>query len=198
MHGRWEPASLAIQAKTTPSQTTLRRSRERALMTINAFRIIAIVSLLTRGLARHNPQTLQFGGRECVVMVVGTLVGLAGIVVAAADANVVLIASLQLLKALDFVSVVLHGCVEAVALLVTLNRSSRHARRRDEPVLNWTVSRGDFRPCSAILGVIHRRLGTMVGTTSHRIVIEACDTAERAGKRRRLGSWSEYAAGGVE
>jgi hypothetical protein len=67
------------------------------------------MALLARCLARNNPQRLQLGGRELVVVVVRALVGLTGIVVAASNADVVLVASFELLKTLDFVAAVLHG-----------------------------------------------------------------------------------------
>ena len=77
------------------------------------------------------------------MVAVRTFVGLTGVVVAAAYADVMLIASFHFLDALNFLAGVFHGCVDALALLVALDggilkfarRRAHHVRWREMSVL---------------------------------------------------------------
>ena len=149
MHTTWKPAHISIQTPNT-SHTSLGRQRERAMMTINATRIIAIMTLLARRLARNDAKPFQLSRVEAEVMVVRTFVGLASIVVAASDPNVVLVAGLQLLDALDFFAVIFEIGVEALPFLVALDCDN----------FFWLGDR------THVIG--HRKMGTLVGDGSPR------------------------------
>lgn len=120
-------------------------------MTIDALGILAFMALLARSLARHNPQRRQLGGREIEVVMMWTLVGLTGIEVAAPHANVVLVAGLHLLDAQNFVAIVLHRRVHALALLVTVNASQSTASWGYDHILELAMSilPCDGGPCPA-------------------------------------------------
>ena len=119
-------------------------------MTINAAWIVAIMTLLARRLARNDAKPFQLSRVEAEVMVVRPFVGLASIVVAASDADVVLIAGLQLLDALDFFAVVFEIGVEALTFLVALDCDDFFW------LGNWTNVVG------------HRKMGILVGDRSPR------------------------------
>ena len=114
MHARRKATSTSIQAP-NPTQAPLARHRKRATMAVNALDIVAIVSLLTGSLAGDDPEDLEIGFAELMVVRMRTLVCLAGVVVAAAVADVVLVAGLELLDALYFVAVVLEDVVYALS-----------------------------------------------------------------------------------
>ena len=91
-------------------------------MAIDAKAVVALVALLTRRLVRDNPQVLEIRRAEGEIMGVWALVRLAGVVVAAAVwIEVVLIARLELLEALDFSAVVFEDLVDTLAVLVALD-----------------------------------------------------------------------------
>lgn len=94
-------------------------------MAVDALDIVAEMALLARRLARNDPQHLQISLGKFVVVGVRALVRLAGVQVAAARADVVLVARLQLLDALDFVAVILEDVVQTLAEFVALDRIRR-------------------------------------------------------------------------
>ncbi len=91
-------------------------------MAIDAVLIVALVTSLARRLLRDNTKCLQLLAGEVVVVVVWALIWTTCIVVAAAHADVVLIAAFHLLHALDFVAVVVARDIDALAGAVALDR----------------------------------------------------------------------------
>ena len=124
MHTTRKPTRIPIQAP-NPAHTPLRRERKRAAVAINALRVLAAMALLARRLARNHTQDLEVRLAEFVVVRVRALVRLPGIEVAAPDADVMLVAGLELLDALDFIAVVVEDVVEALAVFVALDRGRR-------------------------------------------------------------------------
>ena len=91
MHALRKAASIAIQAPST-SQTAFSRIRERAAVPVNALSIIAVVATLAGRLSCDNAEGLQLGSGEAVVVAVWAFVLSACEVVAAADADIMLVA----------------------------------------------------------------------------------------------------------
>ena len=108
-------------------------------MTIDALALVTLVAFLARSLTRHNSQRLELDGRESEVVMVRALVGLTGIEVTASIADVVLVAGLHLLDALNFATIVLHGHVHALALLVAVHTKQSTAGGCDNHIFDGAV-----------------------------------------------------------
>lgn len=131
VHAPWKPARLAIQASDVP-HTALSCDRERAPVTVNALHICALVPFLAGRLTRNDAQPLQFLLAELEAVVVRALVLFARVVVAAAHADVVLIACFELFQAIDLVTVVVEDLVKALSSAIAANLRRAHGSRASE------------------------------------------------------------------
>lgn len=84
-------------------------------MPIYTLDVLAAMPALTRRLPCDDFEVFELGGREFIPVVVRAFVRAVGVVVAAADADEVLVAGFELLEALDFGAVVVERFVEALA-----------------------------------------------------------------------------------
>jgi len=114
MHLPREPTLVAHEAPET-THTTLSRRRVRAAMAVNADEVVAGRTVVTSRLARDRLEDLELGlGGRVIVEVIAALRG----PFAAVGVEVVHVAHLDLLDALQFVPVEVERRVDALALLV--------------------------------------------------------------------------------